>query len=146
MSRFPTVAHLASWAKLCPGNNESAGKRKSGSTGHGNPWLRSILVQAAWAAAHTKGTYLSGLYHRLAARRGAKRAIVAVAHAILGIIYFLLRDHSTYRDLGERYFDEINRKSVISRAIRRIESLGYTVTLEVAPPKCSEVMAQPVFS
>jgi len=146
MSRFPTVAHIASWAKLCPGNNESAGKRKSGSTGHGNPWLRSILVQSAWAATRTKGTYLSSLYHRLAARRGAKRAIVAVAHAILGIIYFLLRNRSTYRDLGGRYFDEINRKSVISRAVRRIESLGYTVTLEATPPQCGEVVPSPVFS
>ncbi len=108
--------------------------------------MESILVQAAWAAAHTKGTYLSGLYHRLAARRGAKRAIVAVAHAILGIVYFLLRNRSTYRDLGERYFDEINRKSVVSRAVRRIESLGYTVTLEATPLRCSEVVPQPVFS
>jgi transposase len=86
MSRFPTAAHLASWAKVCPGNNESAGKRKSGQTGHGNPWLRHALIEAARAAARTKNTYLAALYHRIAARRGANRAAVAVAHAILVII------------------------------------------------------------
>ncbi len=90
MSRFPTAAHLASWARVCPGNNESARKQKSGSTGHGNSWLRPILVQAAQAASHTKGTYLTAQYHRLAARRGGKRAIMAVAHTILVIIYHML--------------------------------------------------------
>jgi transposase len=90
MSRFPTEGHLSSWAKVCPGNNESAGKRKNGHTGHGNPWLRSALVEAAWGAARTKESYLSAQYHRLAARRGAKRAILAVAHSILVIIYHLL--------------------------------------------------------
>ena len=122
MSRFPSAAHLASWAKICPGNNESAGKRKSGSTGHGNPWLRAILVQVAWGAAHTKRTYLSTLYHRLAGRRGAKRAIIAVAHAILVIIYSMLRNHTIYHDLGEKHFDQINLQSVLNRAIRRIET------------------------
>ncbi len=116
MSRFPTADHLASWAKLCPGNNESAGKRKSGSTGHGNPWLRAILIQVAWGAAHTKGTYLSALYHRLAGRRGSKRAIIAVAHAILIIIYSMLRNRTSYRDLGEKHFDQINHQSVLNRA------------------------------
>ncbi len=146
MSRFPSAAHIASWAKLCPGNNESAGKRKSGSTGHGNPWLQSILVQVAWAAARTKGTYLSALYRRLAARRGSKRAIVAVAHAILTIIYSLLRNRTSYRDIGETYFDQLNRESVIRRAVRRIESLGYNVTVKVAPPLLSATVAEPVFS
>lgn len=130
MSRFPSGEHLASWAKLCPGNNESAGKRKSGSTGHGNPWLRSILVQVAWGAAHTKRTYLSSLYHRLAGRRGSKRAILAVAHAILVIIYSMLRNHTAYRDLGEDHFDHLNPQSALNRAIRRIERLGYKITLE----------------
>ena len=146
MSRFPSAAHIASWARLCPGNNESAGKRKSGMTGHGNPWLRSILVQVAWAAAHTKGTYLSAMYHRLAARRGSKRAIIAVAHAILVIIHSMLRNRTTYRDLGEKYFDELNRQSVISRAVRRIESLGYSVTLEVAPPTLQQKAVDVSFS
>jgi transposase len=129
MARFPSDAHLASWAKLCPGNNESAGKRKSGRTGHGNRWLRSILVQVSWAAAHTKGTYLSALYHRIAARRGAKRAIIAVAHAILSIIYSMLRNNTTYQDMGDNYFDQRDRERVIRRASRRIESLGYIVTI-----------------
>lgn len=146
MSRFPTAAHLASWAKLCPGNNESAGKRKSGSTGHGNSWLRSILVQVSWAAAHTKGTYLSALYHRLAGRRGAKRAIIAVAHAILTIIYSMLRNHSLYKDLGAIYFDQVNRQSVVSRAVRRLESLGYVVSISEIPAPPPGNLAELVFS
>lgn len=145
MTRFPSAAHIASWARLCPSNNESAGKRKSGRTGHGNPWLRSILVQVAWAAARTKGSYLSAMYHRLAARRGSKRAIIAVAHAILTVIYSILRNRSIYRDLGETYFDQLNHESVIRRAVRRIESLGYTVTVEVTPSS-AEAVAEPVFS
>ena len=144
MNRFPSAAHLASWARLCPGNNESAGKRKSGSTGHGNPWLRAILVQVAWSAARTKETYLSALYHRLAGRRGSKRAIIAVAHAILVIIYSMLRNRTNYCDLGQEHFDQINHQSVLNRAIRRIERLGYRITLEAIPHQ--EVELQPVFS
>lgn len=132
MSRFPTEGHLSSWAKVCPGNNESGGKRKSGATGRGNPWLRSTLVEAAWGAARTKGSYLSAQYHRLAARRGAKRAILAVAHSILVIIYHLLRDGTTYQDLGGNYFDQQNPQAVLRRSVRRIEGLGYKVTLEPA--------------
>jgi transposase len=109
VDRFRTAAHLASWAKVCPGNNESAGKRKTGKTGHGNPWLRDTLVEAAWGATRTKDTYLAAQYHRLAARRGAKRAIMAVAHSILIIVYSLLRNGGEYRELGSNYFDERNR-------------------------------------
>jgi len=144
MSRFPSADNLASWAKLCPGNNESAGKRKSGRTGHGNVWLRAILVQVAWGATHTKGTYLSALYHRLASRRGAKRAIIAVAHAVLVTIYMMLRNHTTYHDLGEKHFDQLNPQSVLNRAIRRIEKLGYKVTLTASEP--NETALQPIFS
>jgi transposase len=132
MSRFPTAAHLAAWAKVCPGNHESAGKRKSGRTGHGNPWLCSALVEAAWGAARTKGSYLAAQYRRLAARRGDKRAIMAVAHSILVIIYHLLRDGTSYQDLGANYFDERDRLATVRRAVRRIERLGYKVTLEAA--------------
>ena len=132
MGRFPTAAHLASWARLCPGNNGSAGKRKSGSTKGGNPWLRSTLVEAAWGAARTRNTYLSSQYHRIAARRGAKRAAVAVAHTILVIIYHLLRDRTCYRDLGSNYFDERDQFATIRRSARRIERLGFKVTLEAA--------------
>lgn len=130
--RFPSSAHLASWARLCPGNNESAGKRKSGRTGRGNPWLREVLVEAAWGAAHSRQTYLSAHYHRLAARRGAKRAIVAVAHTILVIIYHVLRNGTEYEELGGNYFDERSREATIRRTVRRIERLGYKVTLEAA--------------
>jgi transposase len=132
MSRFPTADHLASWARLCPGNNESAGKRKSGRTGRGNPWLRSTLVEAARGAARKKGSYLAAQYRRLAARRGDKRAIVAVAHTILVTIYHLLRHGTTYLDLGGNYFDERERQATLRRVVHRIERLGYKVTLEVA--------------
>ena len=144
MSRFPSADNIASWAKLCPGNNESAGKHRSGGTGHGNPWLRAILVQVAWGAAHSKGTYLSALYHRLAGRRGAKRAIIAVAHAILVIIYTMLRNHTSYRDLGDQHFDQLNPQSVLNRAIHRIEKLGYKVLLTTDGE--GETIPQPVFS
>jgi transposase len=146
MGRFPTAAHLASWAGLCPGNNESAGKHKTGRTRHGDNWLRSILVQVSWAAARTKNTYLSALYHRLAARRGAKRAIIAVAHAILSIVYSMLHNKTTYEDLGHNYFDQINRKSIVARTVRRLESLGYIVTLEATPPQVRRPLPEPVFS
>lgn len=132
MSRFTTAAHLSSWARVCPGNNESGGKRRRASTGRGNPWLRSALVEAAWAAARTRDTYLSAQYHRLAARRGAKRAIVALAHTILVILYHLLRTGRTYQDLGGNYFDERQRQHVLHRAVHRIERLGYKVSLEAA--------------
>jgi len=132
MSRFPTSAHLASWARLSPGNNESAGKRKSGRTGHGNRWLRPALVQAAWAAVRTKNTYLASLYHRIAPRRGRKRAIIAVAHAILVAIYFMIRRNTVWHDLGENYWDNRHRDAVLHRALRRINSLGYVATLAPA--------------
>lgn len=132
MFPFPTAAHLASWARVCPGNHRSAGKRKSGSTGHGNSWLRPILVQAAQAASHTKDTYLAAQYHRLAARRGGKRAIMAMAHTILVTIYYMLTRGAAYSDLGGNYFDERDRQTTLQRAVRRIEALGYTVTLEAA--------------
>jgi transposase len=132
MTRFPAAAHLASWAKLCPGNNESAGKRKTESTGHGNKWLRRTLVEAAWGAARTRGSYLSAQYHRLAARRGAKRAAVAVAHTILVVIYHMLRFGTQYLDLGDLYFDERDRKATVRRAVTRLQRLGYRVSLEAA--------------
>jgi transposase len=132
MSRFPTAAHLASWARLCPGNNGSAGKRQSSSTGQGNPWLRAALTEAAWAASHTKATYLSTQYHRLAGRRGAKRAIVALAHTLLVIIYSMLRNGTVYKELGANYFDERNHQKVALRAVQRLEALGYKVTVEAA--------------
>ena len=132
MSRFPTPGHLASWAGMCPGNDESAGKRRSGKTRKGSPWLRSALIEAARAAGRSKGTYLAAQYHRLAARRGTKRAAVAVGHTILLIVYRLLSDGDVYHDLGERYFDERDRHAVERRLVARLEGLGYTVSLNPA--------------
>jgi len=129
MQRFPTAAHLASWAGLAPGNNESAGKRRSSRTRHGNAALCKALVLAANAAARTKNTYLAAQYHRLAARRGAKRAIVALAHTILVIIYHLLTRQEPYRELGGNYFDERKRDAVTNRLVRRLQKLGYDVAL-----------------
>jgi transposase len=128
---FPTAGHLASWAGLCPGNHQSAGKRLSGHTPHGNTWLKAALVEAAWGAMHTRDSYLAALYHRLVARRGAKRAIVAVAHALLVIVDHLLREGTSYRELGGNYFDERDRDATARRSVRRLERLGFKVTLEV---------------
>ncbi len=130
MSRFPTEAHIASWAKLSPGNNESAGKRRSGKTGKGNRWLRSCLVQAAQAAVRKKDTYLHAVYHRLAGRRGVKRAIIAVAHRILTAAYHMLIRREPFHELGASYLDERNKTKVVNRMTRRIEKLGYQVTVE----------------
>lgn len=132
MSRFPDEAHLCSWAKVSSGNNESAGKRYSGAIGHGNRWLRTVLVQVAWAAVKVKKSYLSSFYHRLAARRGAKRAIIAVAHRILIAIYHMLKKHEPFKDLGATYLDERNKPKVVNRMKHRIEQLGYRVTIEPA--------------
>jgi transposase len=129
MGRFPSEAHIASWAGVCPGNNESAGKQRSGKTRKGNTHLRAALVRAARSAARTKGSYLSALYHRIAARRGANRAAVAVGHAILVIIYHMLKKGTHYQDLGPDYFDRLNERTVVSRAVARLEALGYKVTL-----------------
>jgi transposase len=130
MSRFPSAAHLASWAGLCPGNNESGGKRKSGRTRKGDAWLRETLVEAARAAARTKGSYLGAQYRRIAARRGGKRAALAVAHSILVIIYHMLKDGTVYSDLGDTYFDQRDKLAVARRARKRLAALGFTVTIE----------------
>jgi transposase len=134
MSRFPTADHLASWAGVAPGNNESAGKRLSGRTTKGNRALVAALTQAAWAASHTKNTYLSAQYRRMAARRGRKRAIVAVAHSILIIAYQLVKNKETYHDLGGDYFDKRNPQTTAKRLVRRLEKLGYSVTLDQPIP------------
>jgi transposase len=132
VARFPTAKHLASWAGMCPGNHERAGKRAGGKTRKGSPWLRALLVQAAHAAARTRGTSLAAQYRRRAARRGTSRAAVAVGHTILVIAYHLLRDGTDYRELGPGYFDERDRAAVQRRLLGRLESLGFKVTLEPA--------------
>jgi transposase len=130
---FPSVRHLAAWAGLAPGNRESGGKRKAARTRHGNPWLKAALTEAAWAAGRCKQGYLPAQFRRLAARRGKKRAIVAVAHTLLGIVYHLLTTGEDYRDLGTNYFDERDRAAVERRTVARLEALGYRVQLEPIP-------------
>ena len=130
MSRFPSAAHAASWAGLAPGKNESAGKNRSGKIMSGNRYLRSMLVQAAHAVSHTKNNYLAAQFRRLAARRGKKRAAIAVAHSILVIAYHMLRDGTEYRDLGGDYFDKRNKEKLQRGLVKRLEGLGLKVTLE----------------
>jgi transposase len=130
MARFPTDHHLASWAGRCPGNNESAGKRKSGKTTKGSRYLRAALVQAAWAASHQKGTYLAAQYKRLVKRMGKKKALVAVGHSILVSAYHVLQTRTSYQDLGGDYFDRRNVDTQRKRLIRQLESLGVKVTVE----------------
>jgi transposase len=132
LERFPTHSHLASWAGMCPGNNESAGKRKSGKTRKGNPNLRTALVEAAQAAARKRDSYLSAQYRRLAARRGKKKAIIALGHSLLIIAYHVLKRRVEFQDLGPTYFDERDRTNVERRLVRRLERLGYKVALEPA--------------
>jgi transposase len=132
MARFPTVGHLISWAGLCPRNDESAGKRRSTRLRKGAPWLKTALVQGAWAAVRTKGTYLRAQFHRVKSRRGSKKAILAVAASMLTAVYFMLRDGVDYRDLGASHFDRLDQKKTISRLVRRLEELGCAVELKPA--------------
>ena len=130
MERFPTDHHLASWAGMCPGNNESAGKRKSGKTTKGSRYLRAALVQAAWAASHQQGTYLAAQYKRLVKRMGKKKALVAVGHSMLVRVYHVLQTRTRYQELGGDYFDRRNVAKQRKRLIRQLESLGVKVTVE----------------
>lgn len=130
MQQFPTAGHLASWAGVCPGHKESAGKRLSGKTRKGNPWLRCLLVQAAHSVARQKQCYLAEQYRRIAKRRGAKRAAIAVAHSILVIIYHLLSNQTTYQEKGETYFEEQERQGAEKRLVRQLSRLGYHVELQ----------------
>lgn len=133
VTSFPTAQHLASWACLCPGNNISANKRHSGRTRRGQKWLRPALVEAAWAASRAKDTYLSSQFHRLRARRGDKRAAVAVAHSILIVVYHLLaRPEAVFTELGGDYFLKRNAEQEQRRAVRKLETLGFTVKLTPA--------------
>lgn len=137
MSRFGNARRLSAWAGVAPGNNESGGKRRSGKTRPGNRIVKSLLVQAAWAATHTKNTYLSALYHRLAGRRGKKKAIIAVAHALLVIIFHMLVRNEPYRELGGDYFDQQDPETTAKRLVKRIEKLGYAVTFQPQPARGS---------
>ena len=130
MHPFPTHGHLASWAGICPGNEESAGKRRRRRITPGNRWLKRTLVQAAWAGSHTKHTYLASQYRRLVGRRGKKRALVAVGHSLLVIFYHLLKNGSTYADLGGDFFDRLEPERLTRYYVKRLERLGHKVTLE----------------
>ena len=129
MDQFPSAQHLASWAGVCPGNHESAGKRLSGKPRKGSTWLRRSLCQAAWAASHAKDTYLAARFRRLAARKGKKRAIVAVAHTILVSMYHMLKNKQPYRELGADFLDRRHAENVKRYLLKRLERLGLQVTV-----------------
>jgi transposase len=132
MGRFPSAKHLASWADVCPGNKQSGGKRLSGKTTKGNVWLRGMLGEVAWSIARAKGTYLHAQYHRLARRRGKYKAAAAIADSVLVTIYHMLRDQRPYADLGPDSFDRLDTARLQRHHVRRLEQLGYTVTLQPA--------------
>jgi transposase len=140
MDQFPSAAHLASWAALCPGNNESAGKRFSGKTRKGNVWLRRTMCEVAWAASHTKDTYFAAQFRRIASRRGKKRALIALAHSMLVTAYQMLKYRRHYQELGGDFLDQINRDQVRKRLLQRLAKLGFEVTLKSK----AEVHAAPV--
>ena len=133
MSRFASSGHLASWSRICPGNHESAGKRKTVGTGHGNNWLRANLLESAWAASHTRKSYLGAQYRRIAKRRGPKRAAIAVAHSILVIAYHILKDGKEYSELGPDYFDRMDKDKLRRYHLRRLRELGCDLTLPLSP-------------
>lgn len=130
MNPFPTHRHLAAWAGMSPGNEESAGKRQKRRITPGNRWLKRTLVQAAWAASHTKNSYLASQYRRLVGRRGKKRALIAVGHSILVILYYLLKEGTQYADLGADFFDRLEPRRLTRYYVTRLERLGHKVTLE----------------
>jgi transposase len=132
MSRFPSEGHLCSWGAMCPGQNESAGKRHSGKTRKGNRYLRRTLIQAALGAMRKNGSALQARYHRVKRHRGHKKAVVAVGHQILEISYFVMRDGVTYEELGSDYFDKRHAERAVKRHVRQLEALGFHVTLEKA--------------
>ena len=132
MSRFPSAAHLCSWGAMCPGQNESAGKRRSGKTRQGNRYLRGTLVQAGLAATRSNGTALQARYRRVKRQRGHKKAVIAIGHHILEIAYYVMRDGRTYHELGADYFDKRHAERAVRRHVRHLEALGFHVTIEKA--------------
>jgi transposase len=132
MARFPSAAHLCSWAGVCPGHDESAGRRRSGATRKANRYLRTTLIQAGLAASHKKHSALQALYGRVRGRRGHKKAVVAVGHQILEIAYYVMRDGVTYHELGPEYFQGRDRERTVRRHVKQLEALGYIVTVQPA--------------
>jgi transposase len=141
MRQFPSEANLISWACICPRNDESAGKRRSTRTRKGSPWLKTTLVQCAWSAARTKGTYLQAQFHRIRARRGPKKAIVAVAASILTAIFHMLKDGTVYRDLGSNHFDRRSKDRQKNRLVKRLTELGYDVQIAPYPRNTDHVVS-----
>jgi transposase len=133
MTRFADAGHLASWARMCPGSHESAGKRRPAGTGKGNNWLRTTLLESAWAASHVRRSYLGAQYRRISRRRGPKRAAIAVAHSILVIAYHLLRDGVDFKDLGGDYFDRTDTAKLTRYHLRRLADLGCDVSMIARP-------------
>jgi len=132
MSQFPSAAQLASWACICPGNHESGGKRMSGKIRQGNPWLRTMLCQAGWAASHAKNSYFQALFRRICRRHGSKRALIAVAHSLLVTLYCLIRKGVAFVDPGQDYFDRLDHRRREHSLIRQLERMGYQVLLRPA--------------
>lgn len=130
MTRFASSRHLASWAGMCPGNNESAGRSRSGKSHRGNRWIKGLLTQIAWAASRTKNTYASSFFRRIAHTRGRKRALLALANSTLQSIWHMLSHDQTYNDLGAEFFDSLNAKSKTRSLVKRLEKLGYRVDLQ----------------
>ena len=141
MKAFQDAAHLASWAALCPGNRESGGKRISGKTRKGNRYLRRVLCQSARAVSHKKDSHLSALYRRVRTRRGEQKAIMAVAHQLIIIIFHIIRDGCVYRELGASHYDQHNKPKVTRKLVDRLQKLGYYVTLQ---PIEATVLGKPV--
>jgi len=134
MSRFPSPGHLASWAGLAPGNHESAGKRRRVGTGQGDHWLRRVLIESAWAASRTKGSYFGAQYRQIARRRGPNKAAVAVAHSLLDVIWHVLSTGERFEDLGDDYFQKRHDPDKETRRLlRQLERLGHTVTVTPNP-------------
>lgn len=129
MTRFPSAKHLASWAGVCPGNNQSGGRRRPSKPTKGDTWLRAMLGEAAWALSRTKDNYLAAQYHRLARRRGKPKALMALAHSLLVVIYHVLRTKTPYKDLGADYFDKLDADRLQRHHVHRLEQLGYNVTV-----------------
>ena len=149
MGRFPSDRHLAAWAGVAPGNNETGGKQRSGKTRQGNRYLRRILVLAAHGAARTKKTYLKSLYYRLKSRRGAGRAAMAIGRTILQMAYHMIRGDEAYREMGGDYFDQFDKARTAKRLIKRLEAMGYIVDVEERPvaqaiPEVSHLAQSPL--
>jgi transposase len=143
MDPFPTDNDLISWSGLCPGKNESAGKKRSSRTPDGNKWLKRVLVEAAWAASHEKDNYLAALYRRLAPRRGKNRAIIAVARTILQAAWHILKKDVNYKELGGDYFEHLNEEKSTKYFVKRLEKFGYEVVLKPKQAKNATLVLKP---